>query len=71
MALAVVSRELTVPLELSSELVILASGQPSFLVQRKSAILCGRALFSPCSRAVLPPTVLYFPHPCFIFPNWM
>ena len=30
-----------------------ASGQPSFLVRRKSAILCGRALF--------PPNVLYFP----------
>ena len=39
LALAVVSTELTVTLELLSQLAIHASGQPSFLVTRKSAIL--------------------------------
>ena len=57
-ALAAVSRELTVTLELPSELAIHAidiySDQPSLLVRRKSAILYGCALFSP--------TVLYFPN---------
>ena len=48
-------------IELPSELAIHASGQPSFLVRRKSAILCGRApavLYFP-NRAPFSPAVLY------------
>ena len=47
--------------EQQSKLPLTTSGQPSFLVRRKSAMLRGRALFSPA--------VLSYPQLCSIIPN--
>ena len=77
MALAVVSRELTVKLKLRSELAIHASGQSeeichivwlcSIFPSCFLFIIPSRALSSPTVLYLLSPAVLYFPQPCYIF----